>query len=262
MIKNKFSIRYIIGFLMMIISYSTVSGARTSYEMTGDRLIEVSQGFFIPFLIGVVLVYPLFTIKSKDSVVNMLRLVIGTVFLGYNLIKLFSLLDWAFGEISGYDISIFDYYSMNSDFAAWIFLLSARMILAGVILIPALKMTGQEYEGPTNSVKRNNIPHDMKSIFSNFQIELKQFINMGFKADETNSKHADSREKSNASSNYLNNVLPNTQGGRKVSTMSISENKTVDDDKIEIILKYKNLLDEDIITQEEFEKQKQKILDR
>lgn len=80
MIKNKFSIRYIIGFLMMIISYSTVSGARTSYEMTGDRLIEVSQGFFIPFLIGVVWFIHFSQLKVRDSVVNMLRLVIGTVF--------------------------------------------------------------------------------------------------------------------------------------------------------------------------------------
>lgn len=262
MIKNKFSIRYIIGFLMMIISYSMVSGARTSYEMTGDRLIEVSQGFFIPFLIGVVLIWPLCKNKSMDSVVNMLRLVIGTVFFGYNLIKLFSLLDWAFGEISGYDINIFDYYSMNSDFAAWIFLLSARLIIAGVILIPLFTMSRHEFMDFINPSNRNSMQEDMKSIKSNLEMDLKKWINMGFKENDFNVENTDSNEKANAVSNYLNNILPKTQGGTKVSTISISENKTVDDEKIEIILKYKNLLDEDIITQEEFEKQKQRILDR
>lgn len=138
MIKKYINIRYVIGFILIAVSYSTVKGSLNNSDVFVERLLEISHAFFIPVIIGFVLVWPLFRYKSTNKDYNITRVFIGGGMLVINLVSFLNLISDVFSYISDYEIGIIDFYFMNADFSASFFLIFVRIGIACLLLKPFL----------------------------------------------------------------------------------------------------------------------------
>lgn len=164
---------YVIGFLLIIVAYSTVNGGLHNYDMSVEVLLEISHVFFIPVIIGFILIWPLFRNKSSEMIINIFRYSVGLIILGINLVSLVSLLDEAFSFISEYNRSILGLYLGNPDFAARIFLISVRIAVAGLLIAP-FRIPQEKVSDFMGGSNRNSISNDMKSIIQDLKKEFNQ----------------------------------------------------------------------------------------
>lgn len=136
MIKKMPYVRYIIGFFLVVIPYFTVKGGINDNDMFVERLLEISKGSFIPVIIGFVLLWPIFKYKNVNENYNKIRVILGGLILIASLFSFFSLISSVSDFIADYDISIKDFYYLNADFSARIFLLFVKICTAGLLLKP------------------------------------------------------------------------------------------------------------------------------
>lgn len=134
--EKKSIIKYIIGFLLIIIPYSTVNDGLNNNDMFSEQLLSISKVFFIPVIIGFFLILPLFKYKSLKDEYNTARVILGASIFILTLFSLFELLSSVSRFISEYDISIKYLYAVNADFAARVFLLFVKTCTFSILLKP------------------------------------------------------------------------------------------------------------------------------
>lgn len=134
--KKTTVVRYVLGFLLIIVPYFSIKGLYSSNDFFVERLLEQAQSAFVPVIIGFFLISPLFKFQSKNHILNLLRLVLGLILLITNLVSFFILFFSALNYSSGYEISIIYFYRNNLDFSVRVFLLFVRLCTAVMLIKP------------------------------------------------------------------------------------------------------------------------------
>lgn len=243
-------IKYFVGFFLIITSYSAVKGTINNYDAIVERSLEISHGFFVPLIIGFILIWPLFRNKSSNTLSNVLRLSIGLIIFGINLVLLYNLINWASYTISESDMNLINFYFYNANFAAWILILTARISGGYFLIAPFTRISKAMLKEFKEQPENFDISNNLKSILNDLKNDFKQ---LDFKSMLPN---IDDKK---SVSNKVNKFFSDISKDKNVAVPLTSENN--DTDKFELIKKYKKLLDEEIITKEEFEQQKKKLLD-
>lgn len=232
-------IRIIAGALLMYSSHNLVKNVLADYNFAAERTIEVSHLAYIPMIIGAILIFPLAYYKDDDKNIDLFRMIVGIPSLLWIVTQFIRLISSALSYIAPYDISLYDFYFGNAYFPGEVFLLITKLLLVLIILYPLLVRIIVENE-PITSIfqyekkesqnqKDFHMKDTMKNTFSNLKKEM------------------DSKRQQ-----FQEPIGTNT---------SNSNNSEESEDKFDKLTKYKKLLDEEIITEEEFQKIKEKLLD-
>lgn len=109
-----------------------------NYNYASERVLSASRAFFIPVIIGFIMLWPALRNKSKSSEINIARLIFGGGMLVFNLLPFLEFVSEGFSFFSYYDVSIIELYFNNSDFSARIFLFFVEFISAFVLIRPLI----------------------------------------------------------------------------------------------------------------------------
>lgn len=128
-----------------------------NYDYASERVLSASRVFFIPVIIGFIMLWPALRNKSKSSEINIARLIVGGGILVFNLLPFLEFVSKGFSFFSYYDVSIIELYFNNSDFSARIFLFFVEFISAFVLIRPLIIGKAVELNADAKNKLKDNL---------------------------------------------------------------------------------------------------------
>lgn len=241
-------VRYITGIALIIWSFLAFNSTYEAESVYGSHSQEIFGSLILQMVVGILLAFPAFRIKSIYPKRNKLRFIAGSGIMIYNAWKFFEILFGMIKYANYYDTSFIPFLQYRTDMQIRLLTLLFYVLVGMLVCAPFIKRDGKitinfksEHKVPLIIFSSKDIAKDIAGFLQRFQKKVKSDFSP--LVDKTTWDPY-------ATKNIKNEATNGT---------SFTKNDT-EKSKIDQLREYKKLLDEGVISEEEFASLKSKFL--